>query len=39
VGHVARMGKVNEYSILIGKLEGKKPLGRPESRCDDNIIM
>jgi hypothetical protein len=29
-GHVARMGaKRNEYGILVGKPERKKPLGRP----------
>jgi hypothetical protein len=29
-GHVARMGaKKNVYSILVGKPEGKRPLGRP----------
>jgi hypothetical protein len=28
-GHVARMGKRNAYTILMGKPEGKKPLGRP----------
>jgi hypothetical protein len=30
VGHVARMGeKRNVYRLLIGKPEGKRPLGRP----------
>jgi hypothetical protein len=30
-GHVARMGeeKKNAYRILMGKTEGKRPLGRP----------
>jgi hypothetical protein len=29
-GHVARMGeKRNVYRLLVGKLEGKRPLGRP----------
>jgi len=29
VGHVARTGDmINAYKILIGKPEGKKPLGR-----------
>jgi hypothetical protein len=29
-GHVARMGpKRNAYKILVGKPEGKRPLGRP----------
>jgi hypothetical protein len=31
-GHVAQMGvKMNAYRILVGKPEGKKPLGAP--RC------
>jgi hypothetical protein len=29
VGHVARMGKKNACGILVGKPEGKRPLGRP----------
>jgi hypothetical protein len=32
-GHVARMGPTrNAYRILVGKLEGKRPLGRPRRR-------
>jgi hypothetical protein len=27
------------YGVLVGKLEGKKPLGRPRRRWDDNIRM
>jgi hypothetical protein len=27
------------YRVLVGKPEGKKPLGRPRSRWDDNIRM
>jgi hypothetical protein len=27
-GHVARMGKRNAYRVLVGKSEGKRPLGR-----------
>jgi hypothetical protein len=39
-GHVARMGeKMNAYRLLVGKPEGKRPLGRPRSRCVDNIKM
>jgi hypothetical protein len=39
-GHVARMGeKVNAYRLLVGKPEGKKPLGRPRCRWVDNIRM
>jgi hypothetical protein len=37
-GHVARMGeKRNAYKILVGKPEGKRPLGRPRRRWVDNI--
>jgi hypothetical protein len=40
-GHVARMGrkKKNAYRILVGKSEGKRPLGRPRRRWVDNIKM
>jgi hypothetical protein len=31
--------KVNAYRILVGKPEGKRPLGRPRCRCVDNIKM
>jgi hypothetical protein len=35
-GHVARMGeKRNEYRLLVGKAEGKRPLGRPRRRWVD----
>jgi hypothetical protein len=37
-GHVARMGaKRNAFRILVGKSEGKIPLGRPRCRWVDNI--
>jgi hypothetical protein len=37
-GHVARIGeKRNAYSILVGKPEGRSPLGRPRLRRVDNI--
>jgi hypothetical protein len=37
-GHVARMGeKRNVYRLLVGKPEGKRPLGRPRCRWIDNI--
>jgi hypothetical protein len=37
-GHVARMGeKRNAYGILVGKPEGKRPLGRLRRRWVDNI--
>jgi hypothetical protein len=39
-GHVARMGETrNAYRILVGKAEGKRPLGRPRRRWVDNIRM
>ena len=39
-GHVARMEQSrNAYSILVGKPEGKRPLGRPRRRLEDNIKM
>jgi hypothetical protein len=39
-GHVASMGeKRNAYRILVGKPEGKRPLGRPRCRWEDNIRM
>jgi hypothetical protein len=39
-GHVAQMGeKRNVYKLLVGKLEGKRPLGRPRRRWVDNIKM
>jgi hypothetical protein len=30
-------GKRNMYRLLVGKPEGKKPLGRPRRRWIDNI--
>jgi hypothetical protein len=38
-GHVERMGEINTYCILVGNPEGKRPLGRPRSRLEDNIRM
>jgi hypothetical protein len=39
-GHVARLGaKRNAYSLLVGKPEGKRPLGRPRRRLVINIKM
>jgi hypothetical protein len=37
--HVARIEKMNAYSILVGKPEGKRALGRPRCRLVDNIKM
>ena len=37
---MARMGeRRGVYGILVGKPEGKRPLGRPRRRCKDNIKM
>ena len=39
-GHVARMGEERGiYSVLLGKPDGKRPLGRPRRRWVDNIRM
>jgi hypothetical protein len=39
-GHVARMGKERKvYKVLVGKSEGKTPLGRPSRRWKDGIRM
>jgi hypothetical protein len=39
-GHVARMGEVRSaYNILVGKPEGRRPLGRTRRRWEDNIKM
>ncbi|KAJ4448399.1 hypothetical protein ANN_10415 [Periplaneta americana] len=39
-GHVARMGEFrNAYRALVGRPEGKRPLGRPRRRWEDNIKM
>jgi hypothetical protein len=38
--HVARMGeKRSAYRILVGRPEGREPLGRPRRRWQDNIKM
>jgi hypothetical protein len=37
-GHAASTGEGRGvYRVLLGKPEGKRPLGRPRSRWDDNI--
>jgi hypothetical protein len=39
-GHVARIGEGRGvYRVLVGNLEGKRPLGRPRRRWEDNIKM
>jgi hypothetical protein len=40
VGHVAQMGEnMNAYRILVGKPEGRRTLGKPRRRWEDNIKM
>jgi len=40
VGNVARMGeRRGVHRVLVGKPEGKRPLGRPRRRWDDNTKM
>ena len=40
LGHVARMGEDRGvHRVLVGKPEGKRPLGRPRRRWEDNIKM
>jgi hypothetical protein len=40
VWHVARMGEDRGvHRVLVGKPEGKRPLGRPKRRWEDNIKM
>ena len=39
-GHVAHMGEERGvYRVLLGKPEGRRPLGRPKRRWVDNIRM
>jgi len=39
-GHVARMGeRRGVYRVLVVRPEGKRPLGRPRRRWEDNIKM
>jgi hypothetical protein len=39
-GHVARMGeKRGAHRVLVGRPEGRRPLGRPRRRWEDNIEM
>jgi len=39
-GHVARMGEHRGvHRVLVGKPKGKRPLGRPRRRWEDNIKM
>jgi hypothetical protein len=39
-GHVACMGEERKvYKVLVGKPEGKRPLGRPRRRWEDGIRL
>ena len=39
-GHVVRMWEIRGvYRLLVGKPEGKKPIGRPRLGWEDNIKM
>jgi hypothetical protein len=39
-GHVTLMGEERKlYKVLVGKTEGKRPLGRPRRRWQDGIRM
>jgi len=39
-GHVARVGeRRGVYRVLVGRPGGKRPLGRPRRRWEDNIKM
>jgi hypothetical protein len=40
VGHVALMGEGRVVCrVLVGRTEGKRPLGRPRRRWEDNIKL
>ena len=40
VGHIARMEEdMSAFKMLTGKPTGKRPLGRPRRRWEDNIRM
>jgi hypothetical protein len=39
-GHVARIGEERKvYKVLVGKPEGRRPLGRPRCRWEDGVRM
>jgi hypothetical protein len=39
-GHVALMGERRHvYRVLVGKPDGKSPLGKPRCKWEDNIQM
>jgi len=40
VGHIVHMGEGRGvYRVLVGRPKGKRPLGRPKCRWEDNIKM
>ena len=40
VEHVARLEERKDvYRVLVRKLEGKRQLGKPRSRCEDSVKM
>jgi hypothetical protein len=40
MGHEVRTGEiVNAYKIFVGKPEGKRPLGRPRGKWEENMRM
>ena len=40
MGHVACMvDRRGAYGVLVGNLNGKRPLGRPKCRWEDNVKM
>jgi hypothetical protein len=39
-GNVTRMGVMrNAYNVLVGKPKGRRPLGRPRRRWEDNVRL
>jgi hypothetical protein len=38
-GACSAIGRGDVYRVLVGKPEGKRPLGRPTHRWEDNIVM
>ena len=38
-GTCGKYGGRDVYKVLVGKPEGKRPLGRPRCRWEDNIKM
>jgi hypothetical protein len=39
-GHVARKGEERKvYKVLVGKPDGRRPLGRPRRRWEDGVRM